>query len=215
MPHISKVTLSVNLAQRQRLLALQTEFAKACNFVAPIARQNRCWNRVTLHHLSYRALRDHFPELGAQMACNAIYAVCRAYRLLYQLPQSPWVGSGPEVALPLICFADTAPVYFDRHTLTVKPGSLSLFTMEGRLRFQLALDDQLTQHFSELRLREVVLLNQGEHYRLQFSFLNPDEVDSSGALEEWPEYLVTLDPLLHHSAMPWAEHQPLVEKTSP
>jgi predicted transposase len=215
MPHISKVTLSVNLAQRQRLLALQTEFANACNFVAPIARQNRCWHRVTLHHLSYRALREKFPDLGAQMACNAIYAVCRAYRMLYQLPNTPWANSEPDALLPLIRFAQSAPVYFDRHTLTVKPGSLSLFTMEGRLRFQLQLEAQFAQRFAELRLREVVLLNQGDEYSLQFSFLDQGEVESSDSLEEWPEYLVTLDPLLQDSAMPMAEHQQSVEKTSP
>ena len=215
MSYLSRVTLSVNAAQRQRLLALQTEFWSACNFVAPIAQQNRCWNRVTLHHLSYHALREKFPNLGAQMACNAIYAVCRAYRFLYQMPNAPWTSNSTDVLLPLIRFAESAPVYFDRHTLTVKPGSLSLFTMEGRLRFQLELDQEFTQRFADLRLREVVLLGQGEQYSLQFSFLDQGEVESSDAQDEWPEYLVVLDPVLQESAMPMAMHDLSVAKTSP
>lgn len=193
MPHISWVTLSVNELQRQHLLALQAEFCKACNAISPIASQNRCWNRVTLHHLTYRSLREQFPALGAQMACNAIYAVCRAYRLLHQLPNTPWSGS--EV-VPLIRFVDSAPVYFDRHTLTVKPGQLSLFSMEGRLRFQLQLDQQFTERFARLRLREVMLLCREGQFGLQFSFLDEGEVEAPGVAEDLPEYLLVLDPQL-------------------
>jgi hypothetical protein len=187
-------------------LALQAEFCNACNFVAPIAEQNRCWNRVALHHLSYHPLREKFPSLGAQMACNAIYAVCRAYRALYQMPNTPWAGTGPEVLLPLIRFADAAPVYFDRHTLTVKPGLLSLFTMEGRLRFQLQLDADFTQRFAEMRLREVVLVRQNDVFSLLFSFLDEGEVERQGSTEEWPEYLLLLDPQLQDRVMQTVEH---------
>lgn len=214
MPYLSKVTLSVNLAQRQRLLALQTEFSNACNFVTPIAKQHRCWNRVALHHLSYHLLREKFPSLGAQMACNAIYAVCRAYRGLYQIPNAPWSGGGPDVVLPLVRFAETAPVYFDRHTLTVKPGLLSLFTMEGRLRFQLQLDTDFTQRFSDMRLREVVLVQQADSFNLSFSFLDEGEVELQGSTEEWPEYLLLLDPPLQDCAMPTAEHNRTVAMIS-
>lgn len=190
MPKISRVTLSVNEMQRQRMLALQTEFCNACNFISPVAHQHRCWNRVALHHLTYRSLREQFPALGAQMACNAIYAVCNAYRMLYR------VSGADSALLPLVRFADSAPVYFDRHTLTVKPGQLSLFSMEGRLRFQLQLDEQFTQSFAQMRLREVVLLNLNGAYVLQFSFLNEGEVESLDMAGELPEYLVVLDPQL-------------------
>lgn len=216
MPKISWVTLSVNEMQRQRMLALQTEFCKACNFISPIASQNRCWNRVALHHLTYRSLRDQFPDLGAQMACNAIYAVCRAYRLLYQLSSAPWSSGDVAAPRPLIRFAESAPVFFDRHTLAVKPGQLSLFSMEGRLRFQLALDEAFTQHFAKLRLREVVLLNRDGQYVLQFSFLDEGEVEPPGVADELPEYLLVLDPLLQAGeGVADAAKQELLENTSP
>ncbi|WP_211233985.1 hypothetical protein [Chitinilyticum litopenaei] len=192
------VPLSLNQEQRVRLQALQDEFSRACNIVAPVAQAQRCWNRVALHHLTYRTLRDQLPGLGAQMACNAIYAVCRAYRALYQMPAAPW--SGGDTPLPLVRFAKSAPVFFDRHTLTVKPGSLSLFTMEGRLRFQLTLSEQLTWRFANLRLREVILLGSGEDYSLRFIFL--DEGDDDGLPNEsWPDYLVIVDPLLREDAL--------------
>ncbi len=42
--------------------------------------QTKVWNRVALHHLMYRNLRDQFPEMGSQMVCNAIYSVSRTCR---------------------------------------------------------------------------------------------------------------------------------------
>lgn len=216
MPKISWVTLSVNELQRQRMLALQTEFCKACNFISPIASQNRCWNRVALHHLTYRSLRDQFPDLGAQMACNAIYAVCRAYRMLYQLSNAPWSSGDAAAPRPCIRFAESAPVFFDRHTLAVKPGQLSLFSMEGRVRFQLALDETFTQHFAKLRLREVVLLNRDGQYVLQFSFLDEGEVEPPGTADELPEYLLVLDPALQpEQEAVTAASQDFVEEISP
>lgn len=163
--------LSPTPEQRERLVALQAAFARACNLLAPVVQQHRCWNRVALHHLAYRQLRQAMPELGSQMACNAIYSVCRAARLVYQHPASPFhvqrLGARP---LPLLRFTDSCPVYFDRHTLSVRPGGLSMFTLDGRLRFELALPEQLVQAFGRLRLREVVLTGAAEAaYALTFS----------------------------------------------
>lgn len=76
------VRLAANPAQRERLEMLQKEFAAACNHVARLAAENRCWNRVALHHLAYRGVRERFPALGSQMACNAVYAVTHTYRTL-------------------------------------------------------------------------------------------------------------------------------------
>ena len=64
------------------------------------------------------------------MVCNAIYAVSRTSRLLFQHPDSPLnlirLAGKP---LPLVRFGDTNPVYFDRHTLGVKDGQLSMYTL--------------------------------------------------------------------------------------
>ena len=114
-------------------------------------------------------------------------------------------------------FAESAPVFFDRHTLTVKPGQLSLFSMEGRLRFQLELDEQFTQYFARLRLREVVLLGKGGQYRLQFSFLDEEEAESKEGVGEWPEYLVVLDPQLQpaDASLIATAESGVVDKVSP
>lgn len=154
------VVLNTTPDQQARLQALQRVFAQVCNALAPLVRANRCWNRVALHHLAYRQLRERFPEVGSQMVCNAIYSVSRAARLVYQHPQSPFNvgrGGGVQPALPLLQFLPAAPVFFDRHTLSMKQNQLSLYTLDGRMRFQLTLSAEQVALFERSRLREVVL----------------------------------------------------------
>jgi hypothetical protein len=153
-----RVPLTTTTEQHARLCALRVVFAQVCNQLAPHVQQSRVWNRVALHHLHYRALREQFPALGSQMVCNAIYAVSKMARLIYQHPQSPFNPAlKPGAALPLLRFADSCPVYFDRHTLSIKPGQLSLFTMDGRMRFDLTLEPEKLAIFEQAKLREIVL----------------------------------------------------------
>lgn len=177
MNSLLRIPLNATPDQVERLHALQTGFAKVCNAIAPVVQQTRVWNRVALHHLTYRQLREQFPEMGSQMVCNAIYSVSRTGRLVFQHPASPFnlarLGDKP---LPLLQFADTCPVYFDRHTLSVKGGQLSMFTLDGRMRFELALRPEDEASFHEKKLREIVLSRRSDGvYAL--SFLLSDESD--------------------------------------
>ena len=158
MNSVLRIPLTCNDEQHARLQALQHEFAQACNRVSDIARAHRCWNRVALHHLAYRILREQFPNLGSQMACNAIYSVCRACRWAYQHPQSP-LKAAADAGQPLapIVFLNTAPVYFDRHTLSLSYGQLSMYTLDGRMHFQLSISEPDQQRFLNEKLKEVAL----------------------------------------------------------
>ena len=202
MNSVLRIPLEASPEQLERLLALQQGFAKVCNALAPLVQQTRVWNRVALHHLAYRQLREQFPEIGSQMVCNAIYSVSRTGRLVFQHPQSPFnlarLGDKP---LPLLRFADSCPVYFDRHTLSLKAGQLSMFTLDGRMRFQLALGAQDEQAFHERKLREIVLTRRPDGI-FELSFLlgdpasagantapNPAEA-ADAASGEIPEYIM-------------------------
>lgn len=158
MDVLFRIVLDTSAAQAQRLVQLQQGFAQLCNALAPLVQQTRVWNRVALHHLAYRQLREEFPQMGSQMVCNAIYSVSRTCRLVFQSPSSPLhldkLGDRP---LPLLRFGTNSPVYFDRHTLSIKAGQLSMFTLDGRMRFELALSPEVQQRFAQQRLREVVL----------------------------------------------------------
>jgi hypothetical protein len=157
------ISLRTTAEQAEKLRDLQTQFADVCNALAPLAQKTACWNRVALHHLSYRMLREQFPAMGSQMVCNAVYSVSRACRLIYQHPQSPFnlqrLAGKP---LPLLHFQPDSPVYFDRHTLSLKDGQASIYTLDGRIRFQLPLAAEDERSFRLGKLREVVLIaNQG------------------------------------------------------
>src|SRR5947209_7843010 len=108
-----RVRLQTTPEQRARLVALQAAFVEVCNALAPVVQQNRCWHRVTLHHLTYKSLRERFPSVGSQMVCNAIYSVCRTARLVFQHPDSPTsLARLNGNALPLLSFGQNSPVYF-------------------------------------------------------------------------------------------------------
>ena len=182
MNFLIRVPLNTTPEQHARLCALRAVFARVCNVLAPQVQQSRVWNRVALHHLHYRSLRAKFPELGSQMVCNAIYAVSKMSRLIYQAAASPYnVTRLPGKPLPLLKFADSCPVYFDRHTLSIKPGQLSLFTMDGRMRFELKLDADRLALFEQAKLREIVLNERlDKTFELSFYLVS---VDASEAIE--------------------------------
>jgi hypothetical protein len=200
------VPLNPGEAQGQQLLALQRAFAELCNALAPVVRDTRCWNRVALHHMMYKPLRNQFPAMGSQMVCNAIYSVCRASRLVYQGASSPFNAQRwGDKPLPLLHFADNCPVYFDRHTLSLKGGQLSMYTLDGRLRFELALAPEVEDLLLQAKLHEIVLAQRtGGGFELTF-LLNESSTGVAGhdvknakplhaslgpEITDWPEYLV-------------------------
>lgn len=186
-----QIQLKCSPEQTVRLRQLQVAFAQVCNEIAPVVQQTRCWNRVALHHMLYRGLRERFPAMGSQMVCNAIYSVSRSARTVLQHPASPWnVQRYPERGLPLIRFADSAPVYFDRHTLSIRAGQLSMFTLDGRMRFELQLGPSDEARFHHEKLLEVVLSGDGSAYLLSFRFGGSAETPVTQPDAELPQYLV-------------------------
>ena len=199
MNYLLRIPLNGSPEQLCRLRALQEAFSQVCNGLAPLVQQSRCWNRVTLHHLAYKQLREQFPAMGSQMVCNAIYSVSRTSRLVYQHPNSPFnLSRLGNKTLPLLRFSDTCPVYFDRHTLSVKDGQLSMYTLDGRIRFHLALRPEDEASFHEKKLREIVLSRTpADSFELSFLFLMSPQGDQIPAGKEQdpgeiPEY-VTID----------------------
>jgi hypothetical protein len=199
MNFLLRIRLNTTGEQHARLLALQVAFAEVCNTLAPIVQRTVCWNRVALHHLSYRAMRLKFPALGSQMICNAIYSVSRASRLVYQHPLSPFnVQRQTGKPLPLLRFLPQSPVYFDRHTLSLKDGKVSMYTLDGRMRFNLPLSPEDEARFRNCKLREIALITSEQGFALNFSFGEVDEAGEAEAAEtreagaDFPEHLVVI-----------------------
>ena len=198
MSNLLRIPLEGTPEQFERLRALQVAFSDVCNAIAPVVQSTRCWNRVALHHLVYRTMRERFPTLGSQMICNAVYSVSRAARVVLQHPKSPWnVNGRPGAPLPLLQFSRSAPVYFDRHTLSLKEGTLSMFTLDGRMRFNVQLSAADAARFHSEKLIEVILVSTPVGFDLYFQFAGPrtegtPKVLPAGAL--LPDYVDVVPP---------------------
>ena len=72
MNKMLRIPLHASPEQSARLQALQAAFAESCNHLSPLVQKSRVWNRVALHHLAYKELRQKYPDMGSQMICNVI-----------------------------------------------------------------------------------------------------------------------------------------------
>jgi len=196
MQSLLRIPLNTTPEQFGKLRALQVAFAEVCNAIAPVVQSTRCWNRVALHHLVYHPMRERFPALGSQMICNAVYSVSRVARQVLQHPSSPWnVNKHSAAALPLLRFSPTAPVYFDRHTLSLKGNTLSMFTLDGRVRFNLLLSPADSARFHQAKLLEVALRAAGTGFELDFRFASPEAARDAEAMASQgllPEYVLVI-----------------------
>ncbi len=189
MSNVINILLNTTEEQTARLEALQKAFAEVCTTLALAVQESRCWNRVALHHMTYHSLRERFPQVGSQMVCNAIYSVSRCCRVLFQDPASPFnVNRFPERGLPLLHFTHTAPVYFDRHTLSFRNSQVSMYTLDGRMRFQLDIKPEDELRFHHEKLKEIILSKTGHGYQL--SFLFSTEEHNNDKSTEFQEHVI-------------------------
>ena len=145
------IRLNLTPEQGERLSTLRRAYAEACNRLVPLVQKERCWNRVALHHLGYRRLRQE-TSLGAQMACNAIFSVCKAYRSQRALGRL-----AADTAVPALCF-NRASVHFDHRTYTLKGETVSLNTLQGRMLVPTILGDHQREILQRGRPKEAELV---------------------------------------------------------
>jgi IS605 OrfB family transposase len=117
------IKLITTALQKEPLFELQDLFTAACNQVSAKAFLAKERNRIRLHHLSYRSLRQTLPKLGAQMCCNAIAKVSAALKARKEPKE--------------LVFKKRSSVHFDKRTYSLKNSILSLFTPKGRIQIPL------------------------------------------------------------------------------
>jgi predicted transposase len=179
-----QIKLNVSDDQSIKLHDLQKTFAMACDEAALFVNRSRSWHRVTLHHLAYKTIREKFPKLGSQLVCNAIHAVSKASKEIFQNPTSQWseiAKSGKP--LPILKFSETMPVFFDRHTLTLKNSELSIYTLDGRMSIQINLSDGIGKKLKSEKIKELSMHRLKNSFYLRFVFneenYKPPAIESS------------------------------------
>ena len=123
----ASILLDLSPETSAALSDLQKAYADACNLLVPVVQEQRLWNRVKLHQLTYTTLREQ-TQLGSQMCCNAIFSVCKTYRSQKALGRIK-----KDEPVPSVNFK-CASVHFDKRTYTLKGNQLSLTTLEKRVK---------------------------------------------------------------------------------
>jgi putative transposase len=147
----ASIKLDATTAQATALAALRAAYAEACNRLVPVVQEHRCWNRVALHQLAYAMLRTH-TSLGAQMCCNAIFSVCKAYR-----SQSERGRMANDIPVPVLRF-NRASVHFDKRTYSLRGNTVSLYTLGGRIAVALRPGDHQRRIMASGSPKEAELL---------------------------------------------------------
>lgn len=154
------IKLTFSSDEAQAFLELQEQFSAACNQVATIALEEKERNRVRLHHLCYYSLRKNFPDLGAQMCCNAIAKTAQALKPL-------------KTARPLL-FKRGCSVHFDKRTYSLKGNSLSLFTLKKRIHIQLEISSFHKKFLDQGTIKEAKLVRKGKRWFFHLVLDLPD-----------------------------------------
>jgi len=167
MLRTASIRLDVSHDQAAALAALQAAYADACNRLVPMVTEHRCWNRVALHQLSYARLREETP-LGAQMVCNAIFSVCKAYKAQ---KESGRIKKGAPV--PVVHF-DRASVHFDKRTYSIKGERLSLYTLSGRISVSMMLGEHQRRIMTSGKAKEADLVCRKGRWYFNLVFESED-----------------------------------------
>lgn len=156
------------LLEEEQIVSLektQEMFSEGCNFLVQDAKENRCWNSVALHHLSYYRVRGQLPQLGSQMVCNAIRKVCGAYKALK-------IRRKEEV--PSLSFRRDGSIHYCARTFTLKGEILSLFTVCGRIKCDYVLGDKQRSYLDVGKVKEGELIRKGKRWFFNLVLDIPD-----------------------------------------
>lgn len=141
---------------------LRSTFVQACNDVSLAVLSSHSKSRSVVHGLIYGLLREKYPHLGAQLSCNAIYAVTKIYKQV--------AISVRDLKKPII-FAPSFPLIYDSRTISFFPRRISIFTPSGRLSLPLDSDD-LYKQIQKMGIKEVLLYQKAEDLILDIRFKN-------------------------------------------
>lgn len=168
------IKLILTPQQSDALLETQVEFSNACNQIVPFVVENRCWNRVALHHLCYYKVRESVPAIGSQMACNAIYKTCCAYKALK-------VKKSQDV--PSINFKKNVSIHYDKRTYSIKSETISLFTTSGRIKCGFTPGDFQREYLEKGIVKEAELIRKGRRWFFNIVLDIPDvEIKKEGKI---------------------------------
>jgi putative transposase len=127
-----KIKLETTEQAAQSLSETQKAYVVALNQTSGVAFEKKVFNSVTLHHITYRDVRE-LTKLPANLVCAARNVVAEAYKRDKQTHHR---------------WKETAAMRYDARTLTVKLDQefATLTTLDARVRVNLILSDYHRQY---------------------------------------------------------------------
>jgi putative transposase len=127
-----KIKLETTEQAAQSLSETQNAYAIALNRTSDVAFEQKVFNSVALHHVTYRDVRE-LTQLPANLVCSARNVVAEAYKRDKTIHHR---------------WKETAAMRYDARTLTVKLDQeyATLTTLDGRVRINLILSDYHRQY---------------------------------------------------------------------
>lgn len=170
MNHILIRTVSIKLAttpeQSTALQQVRFEYARVCNLAVEMAHSAKVFNKVELHHTAYYALREQ-SAIGSQLVCRAMAAVCDAYKVLGRTNKIVRFSPGS--------------VHYDARTFRLLgDGTISLYTMAGRIKVPLVLGEHQRRHLAAGVPREGKLIFRDGTWFFNLAIRLPDAQPASG-----------------------------------
>src|SRR5919201_1396420 len=166
---VMKQTLLVKLApdasQHDGLLRTLEAFNDACNWIAAVAYEQGCANKIELQKLVYYDARERFG-LAAQMAIRAISKVVEAYK---------------RDATTRPTFRRHGAMTYDERVLSFKGlDHVSILTLDGRLLVPLRIKEYFEARRDRIKGQSDLLYRNGTFYlavTLDAPAPTPDEAD--------------------------------------
>ena len=169
---VMKQTIALKLqpekGQYQSLLCTVEAFNDGCQFVAQVAFEQQCANKVILQQIVYRELRERFG-LSSQMAIRAISKVVETYKR-------------DKAILPV--FDRHGAMVYDERVMSFKGVShVSLLTLDGRVIVPLRFGAYQAGRMDRIKGQADLILRNGVFYLYATIDLpEPPPADMSGGV---------------------------------
>lgn len=143
------VKLDPSEEQRTVLVKTMSKFNEACNYIADIAFEQKCANKINLQKIVYYDVRERFG-LSAQMTIRAIAKVVEAYKRDKSINPS---------------FRFDGAVVYDQRILSWRGlESVSVLTIEGRKIIPIRIGEYQTARMDRVRGQVDLIIRNGIFY---------------------------------------------------
>ena len=133
-------TIKLRLESDERLADTVKSYNEACNFVLKKGFKAKTFNKLKVHHMTYKAVRKKFPHLQSSLVCAARDQACDMLKRENQGKKKKWKR------LPLK--KQSSGIRYNARTFTpmLKKNIVTLSTLEGRIKVPIKMPEYFQRY---------------------------------------------------------------------